>query len=353
MVAVWLFRSEHYSLRLGPTLGKLLAALALAAIVMWCGYGFSVRPLHEATTIPPSSPPSFQHFPGPLRSAAKNLIRSDPRLPAPELLHGVAMAWVLNKTAAPAYLLGQTKTGGWWYFFLVALAVKLPLPLLLLLALSVVVLCKNKTERQMFFPLAALAAVLLITMHVSYQVGSRHVLVTVPLIAIVAGLGGGRLLKVASFRSLTTVALVALLIWQVVDSSRAQSDFLAYFNQLAGKDPSRVLVMGCDLDCGQDLFRLAEQLRARHVTIFTPAIWSSADIDRSGLPSAKLPGAPDYFQGWIALSSRALRLGDVLHQSVPAEDFAWLEQCQPVANVGRTIRLYYVTKEDDSKPKPQ
>jgi len=46
-----------------------------------------------------------------------------------------------------------------------------------------------------------------------------------------------------------------LLLWQCISSLNAHPDYIAYFNELAGRDPSRVLVTGCDLDCGQDLFR--------------------------------------------------------------------------------------------------
>jgi hypothetical protein len=127
------------------------------------------------------------------------------------------------------------------------------MPLLLLFAAAVIVLLKYR-ETSALFPLAALAAVLLITLRVSYQVGTRHILVAVPLIAIVAGLGVGSLLQRVNWRSAIGAAVVALLVWQAAESASAQSGFLAYFNQLAGKDPSSVLVTGCDLDCGQDLF---------------------------------------------------------------------------------------------------
>ena len=36
-----------------------------------------------------------------------------------------------NDTGHLSFLLGKVKAGGWWYFYLVALAVKTPLPLLL------------------------------------------------------------------------------------------------------------------------------------------------------------------------------------------------------------------------------
>ena len=48
--------------------------------------------------------------------------------------------------------------------------------------------------------------------------------------------------------------------------------------------------------------------------------------------------------GWVAISIRSLRFGDVLHETYPPEAFAWLERFHPVAQVRHTIRLYYVPK---------
>ncbi len=132
--------------------------------------------------------PSFQHLPAPLRSPARRLILYDPLLPAPELLNGLAKAWFLNKIGTQSYLLERTKTGGWWYFFLLAIGVKTPLPLLILFGIGLAAL----VARQHWIPampLASLLGILLITMRVSYQVGTRHVLVVLPLAALVAGIG--------------------------------------------------------------------------------------------------------------------------------------------------------------------
>jgi hypothetical protein len=35
-------------------------------------------------------------------------------------------------------------------------------------------------------------------------------------------------------------------------------------------------------------------------------------------------------------------MGDVFHESYPPGAFAWLDRYQPVAYVGKTIRLYYI-----------
>jgi hypothetical protein len=106
------------------------SAAVIVVIVVWAGYGFSIGHVRETMQLSPENMPSFQHFPAPVRGIAREMVLSDWNLPAPAFIHGFATAWVLNKSAPLSYLLGQTKNGGWWYFFLVALAVKAPLPFL-------------------------------------------------------------------------------------------------------------------------------------------------------------------------------------------------------------------------------
>jgi hypothetical protein len=50
------------------------------------------------------------------------------------------------------------------------------------------------------------------------------------------------------------------------------------------------------------------------------------------------PHRPD--TGWVAASLWSLKLGSLNQPG--HDDFAWLERYQPVARVGRSIRLYYV-----------
>jgi 4-amino-4-deoxy-L-arabinose transferase-like glycosyltransferase len=299
---------------------------------------------------------SFHHFPGPVAKIASEVMRYDPSVPAPALLTGMRTAWLLNQRRPASYLLGRIKHGGWWYFFLLGVGVKSPIPFLLLAIAGLVYIAKFARERRWtaMAPAACAIAILLVTMPLNHDVGVRHVLAVFPLLAIVAGCGCSYLwhLQEGRPRVWGRIALMVLLLWQVVSTVRARHDTIAYFNELAGSDPSRVLISGCDLDCGQDLFDLTRELQARHVTHANFALWTSADLTAMGLPEFDIPEPYQPVTGWFAISLRAWRLGDFrrhpLHEQYPPDAFDWLDQYQPVARVGKTILLYHIPEAADS-----
>jgi dolichyl-phosphate-mannose-protein mannosyltransferase len=328
------------------TAKPMAVALVIACVVVWAGYRFSVGHVDEAFNLSARNMPSFQHFPAPLRSVARRLVLSRPAVPAPALMRGFAEAWVLNKSAPQSYLLGKTKAGGWWYFFLVGIAVKTPLPFLILLLIGLITLTRDRARWTALAPAASAFAVLAVTMPVTYNAGVRHVLIVFPLFAMVAGYGSAALWRTRGAWQVPLRGLLVLLVlWQAANSFVARHDYIAYFNDLAGHDPSRILVAGCDLDCGQDVFRLAQALRERHVQHASIAVWSSAEMSRMGLSEYDVPQPFQPATGWVAVSKRAVRMGDVFHNSYPRGAFDWLSRFQPVATVGKTILLYDIPSE--------
>ncbi len=327
-----------------PAKGLLFAG-SVAVILTWAGYGFSIGHVRESTGLSADTMPSFQHFPVPMRAAARYVVVHDSPVPAPALFMGLATAWSLNKSDIPAYLLGHVKPGGWPYFFLVGIGVKTPIPVLLLAAVGAFAIFRfaRQGKWQALAPLVSVLAILIVTMPVKYNAGVRHVLVIFPLLCVMAAAGCAYLWgSGGKWRLGSRLVLCVLLAWQCGESLRAHPDYIAYFNQFAGRDPSKVLVAGCDLDCGQDMFRLAESLHDRNISYLHLAMWSSADPLRSGLPKFDVPQPFQPTTGWVAISMRALRFGDVFHHSYPPEAFAWIEKYEPVAQVGKTIRLYYI-----------
>ena len=265
-------------------------------------------------------------------------------MPAPGLLNGIASAWAFNKEGPPSYFMGQIKRGGWWYFFFVDLALKSPLAFLVLGLIGLIALVQDRARKwTALSPAASMSAILLATTMTKVYYGVRHVIAVYPLLAIVAGYGASYLWQVQGRRQIAARSILSiLLVWQIGSSLSASGDFLAYFNVLAGKDPSKIFVAGCDLDCGQDLIRLSKELKARKVSHVTLALWTSTDMSQVDLPTFQVAQASKPVAGWFAISLRALRTGDLFHESYPQNAFDWLKSYQPVQQVGSTILLYYI-----------
>jgi len=323
---------------------QLLATGCIAMLVVWGTYGFSTGRVQETTGLSPGAMPSFQHFPAPVRGLARSAVLSNPRIPAPEIISGFAEIWVANRVGPSSYLYGHSRNGGWWFFFPVALALKTPLPVILLAivgSVQLVFLARRRGNCKVLMPLASAIAILCAAMAGRYNVGTRYLLIVVTLLCILAGFGGQFLWKYPQQR-LGKAVFFTLLIWQVVVTMSARHDFIAYFNEIAPSDPSKALVVGCDLDCGEDLFRLADELRSRGVSQVRIAVWSSGDLADIGLPSYKVLQPFQPVSGWIAISVRSKRMGHVLHQAYPPEGFSWLDNYRPVAELDKTILIYHI-----------
>ena len=91
----------------GPYWKRLLAAVAIAVMLLWGSYGFSVGHVREEFNLSLNSMPSFQHFPAVVRNMARSIVANNWRIPAPALFHGFAEAWVLNKSAPKAAKLAR------------------------------------------------------------------------------------------------------------------------------------------------------------------------------------------------------------------------------------------------------
>jgi len=323
-------------------LAQIVMIATIAAGLVWSGYRFDIGRFNESMNLSPSAMPSFQHFPSPVAKLARTLVLNNPLVPAPELLSGIADSWLMNAEHSEAYLLGKERAGGWWYFFLLALLVKTPVPFLILAMLGLFYLFRSK-QWIMIAPAAAACAILLVTMGVKHDAGLRHVLVVYPLLAIVSGHAGARLWK---YKPLAAKLFVVLLLcWQAISSIRARHDYIAYFNEFAGNDPSHVLITGCDLDCGQDMLRLSSELAKKHISKISIAAWTTADLSRLGLPDFQVRQPAQPVTGWVAISLRSQRMGDAFHSSYGPEAFAWLLKYRPVEQIGSTIRLYYIPSD--------
>jgi len=327
------------SFRLDRGLG--VAALAIV-LVVWAGYRFSIGSVTHADVM---SHPRIDRLVGASGTfhnwayAAAEF----PLIPAPAFFRGLDALRKMQADGQKGYLLGQIRLTGWWYFFPIALAVKTTLPFLILIVIGIFYLGKSGwLERNWIAgaPIAAALALLLVCMHSRIDIGVRHILPIFPLLALIAGIGACRLWNRAGPKYVGRAVVAILLAWHLTSSIRAHPDYLAYFNELAGQHPERILI-DSDLDWGQDLFRLSAALRQRQIQEVAIAYEGSPELDlhQFGLPSFRILAPHQPTDGWIAISLKSLKTGGF---GFPDDSFWWLESYEPVCLVGRSIRLYYV-----------
>jgi hypothetical protein len=278
-----------------------------------------------------------------------------------DLVNGIVAVKAHNDTGHLSYLLGEVRTTGWWYFYLVALAVKTPLPLLLAGPAGMTWLAVSGWQRRdswAIAPLAAVVAILLFASAVSrINIGIRHILIVYPFFALGAAfltvrvwhaLRAGAGMSVSPMvnqtvnyrpkhlqnpRLLGAAAVLVGLAWQLSTLWRAYPDYLPYFNETVGAHPERVLV-DSDLDWGQDLRRLELRAAQLHIGHLNLAYRGSADLRREPLPQLHILPPGERATGWVAVSELA--------RTRNLSDYDWLDAYRPVERVGKTIDLYYV-----------
>lgn len=260
-------------------------------------------------------------------------------LAAEKLPLGIGEVIKHNREGHLSFLLGEVRKTGWWYFYLVALAVKTPIPLLILGTAGLALLSAAGIRRRdwrLLVPGACFAAILVFCCAYSrINIGVRHILVLYPLLA-----GGAAYATVSAWRAWRSLAargtLAALLIWQASALWTAFPDYLPYFNELVARRPEAVLI-DSDLDWGQDMRRLEQELKQRNVRQFSFAFRGTTDWIRQDLPPFTYLPPNVRTTGWVAVDLLAKFM-----LSGGGDGFAWLDDYQPVTRVGKTIDLYYI-----------
>jgi hypothetical protein len=309
--------------------------LVLVLFLVWAGYHFNMEPLQAKGSADPRTDRVFAKWPA-LRGLAYKALELP--LPLTQFAAGIHRVSVHNSEGHDAYLLGEYRRTGWWYFFPVVLAVKTPLGFLILVALGMAMMMrgfrKNSWQRNLtvIFP----AAILLLCMNSRIDLGVRHILPIYPLLAVIAGHTVSELFNWARRRPRILLVLpVVLVISVMVDALKASPDYLAYFNQFAGEHPERFLAES-DLDWGQDLGRLSRRLKELHADHVGIAYFGITPLDKAGLPpctelSMNIPAT----HGYLAVSVRWLTL-----EYAREKAFAWLKDRPPLERVGKSIYLY-------------
>jgi hypothetical protein len=268
------------------------------------------------------------------------------RVPLPhelkDFVNGIMAVKAHNDTGHLAYFMGEVRRGGWWYFYLVALAVKTPIPVLVAGTAGLAWLAAAGVRARDSWALAPAVLVVTILVFAStfsrINIGIRHVLIVYPFLALGAGYVLWRGWRWAAARANPGAALLAksavlvLLLWQLSTLWRAHPDYLPYFNE-AVHEPQRILV-DSDLDWGQDLRRLEWRAAQLGIPQLNLAYRGTAVLSKEPLPPFVVLPPRQRVNGWVAVSALA--------RTRNAADYAWLNGYTPLERVGKTIDLYYI-----------
>lgn len=319
-------------------LPRRIPLLAISAVVMffavWTVYRFSWGRITEPVLDDATSQGGLMsRVPVPLLKA----FAATP-IPMPEIPDGLWIVHEHNLVGHAAYLLGDYRKSGWWYFFPVALAVKAPIAFLLLVALGLVLI--GPFDWRKWAPALCAIAMFAACMPARLNIGLRYLLPMFPLLSIVAG---GALVRLWPSRP-GRIAAVVLAGWLSISVALAHPDYLAYFNEAASREPERFLV-DSDLDWGQDVKRLCRKLKELKVPQINLALHYSGDDSRLDLPPWEGLNPYQPVKGWVGISfTRMKTLGYMAAADSGKSEsgFAWLDQYKPVTRVGKSILLYYI-----------
>jgi 4-amino-4-deoxy-L-arabinose transferase-like glycosyltransferase len=289
-------------------------AAVVAATIVWAGYFFQIDTI--AHVHPDSAGLAYANIP----------------LPAPLYWAGLHVVKVHDELGHLSFLLGRYSQRGFWYYFPVLFVFKTPIPFLLLMIAGIVAIVRAR--RGLEFALIPLALMLFVLFsHI--DIGIRHILPIYPPLCVVAAAGVAALWRDAKMR----VAAALLLAWLVAGVELAHPDYLAWFNEFAGRHPERIAV-DSNLDWGQDILRLGNAARRHGIARGAVLLVASANITAHGYPAydGLEPFKP--MTGWIAVSETAL----ALDPGTPKGGYDWLIKGRTYERIGKSIRLYYVPR---------
>ena len=215
-------------------------------------------------------------------------------------------AYILMHLERYAFWNGDYSTSGWRLFFPYCFLVKTPLPLLALAGtLAAIALRRLKLERRTsslyeIVPLWSLIGVYAcIAISSTLNIGHRYILPLYPPLFILCG---GAAAWLRSKRATMRMLLPVLLALFLVESARAYPHYLAYFNQITGREHAYEHLADSSLDWGQDLPGLKQWLdrhgwdgspkRRVFLTYFGTAEPEHYGIRASLLPVERIPPNP-------------------------------------------------------------
>jgi len=248
-----------------------------------------------------------------------------------------------------SFLCGEWRLGGWWYYYLAAMAFKSPLAWGFLVALAIPGATLNKRlclVDQAALLLPALAVFAAASAQTGFNHHYRYVLPALPFLFVWVAVSAVRATQLPVWRgSRWPQGIAALLVAAyVVESLCVYPHSLSFFNRAVGgpMEGHRYLSDSC-VDWGQDLFLLRKwhadhpEARPFYASYFAPDGQVIEDAGSERQDEADPVTWPGPWPGWHAMSVTALHSRDPVGRM-------WGE-LKPTARVGYSIVVFHLTED--------
>jgi hypothetical protein len=269
-----------------------------------------------------------------------------------DFIRGAREIALTSSAGRVAFLLGEHNLGGWWYFFLVVLALKTPLALQVLVLLAAIgawVAARDGRWRRWLAhparaPATGAALFLGALLGSGINIGSRHALPALPLVCILVAQGIAPVWERAG-RSVRG-ALGAVFASYLLSSLSHYPYFLSFLNEYAHDRPLHETLVDSNTDWGQGLVALRAYMREHGIDEVALAYFGSALPEGYGIRYVALPSflrlpeqAPQAAVPRYAVVSATLLSGTYaiyFHGDL----YAALRAAKPVAVVADTLYVY-------------
>lgn len=339
----WAWERRRVGDRLGPLLRRIVPGMALFGLLMILADLVATAGARIPLSERQGDHPALVARLGPTLGAWAGWLAEQPW---PQDAVGFLRQLEHQRNGGPGYLLGMRSNRGWWYYYLVCLAVKVPLSFWLLMAARAAMVPRERDHPGDRLAVAAmLCTLLVVSIGSSRNYGYRYLLFLAPAAIVWISALAEKKRSDTIFR----ITLALGLAGQALGVGSCWPYPLAYFNVIAGgPEGGTRLLADSNLDWGQGAIPLArlqaENPAIRDLTLFA---FTSDDPQRYGVagevyivdahgPRRPLPDLGAIGTAYIGVS-RSLQHGPW----GPAEYFQPLASLAPVAiTADHTIAIY-------------
>jgi hypothetical protein len=212
---------------------KTVIIFLLSVIVIWAGYGFSMKSFlaqagnHEKK-IDFTQKTLNRFIPGWDRQKTEHLLK-DIKFPLTTYITGIFGVAEHTKEGHNSFFLGKWSQYGNRWYYIVAFLVKTPLPILAMLCLSLLSLYRKPLEKNELYMAIPAVLILAAASLSKLQIGLRYILPIYPLSCIFIS-------RLATFKAGIVNRLATLLFgsWLVIVTLLTWPNYLSYFNEFIG-----------------------------------------------------------------------------------------------------------------------